>query len=83
MESATIVMESFMWFRSLFSSAKTRPARALSRCAWPQATGSKQAETDMSDTDWDDIAAGFNRFLKLGQQHAFEWLEEMAKCDRG
>ena len=72
-----------MWFRSLFSSAKARPARTLPRCARPQATGSKQAETDMSDTDWDDIAAGFNRFLKLGQQHAFEWLEEMAKCDQG
>ena len=67
-----------MWFRFLFGSAKTRPAGTLARPA-----GSEQAELGMSDTDWDDIESGFNRFLELGQQRTFEWLEEMAKCDRG
>jgi len=67
-----------MWLRFLFSSAKTRPAGTL-----PRRAGSEQAEMDLSDTDWDDIASGLNRFLKLGQQRTFEWLEEMAKGDRG
>jgi hypothetical protein len=49
----------------------------------PSLEDSVQADTEISDAEWEAIAYGFSRFLNFDQERTLRWLEEMAACNRG